>query len=416
MDTTRQTAEGSTKDPLVIQEAKAPIEKPNLVLQVSTTSTLQQPAQPQDAACDDINDTSSEFSGYSMVTPSATSTSGLEEDKPLSGSQAHEKAGVEGDGVFHAPQLGAGESNIDIDAGNNQQHEKSDAIAKEPSKDDTNVLHTECEPSTQNPKLIGMVVTFEHGVGLDEGQEALQYMAARLGSQVGNVNVLSIEGQGKLGVELTPNIGTQVHSHSDDHCGEHVVTIRCIEEDCKPGDQPQASARIVSTVMLPFSHSTSDPVDTPPIWPDDCSSFHPTELEKARTLRALLGSKTASCSGLTFDKTAQDAAKSLGRMSSDNVPTLSLLIETAKLKIFRELTKHDHVDGCDCLEPTAVAQKTSKIKITSLKGKTAMRLDRESSLIISTSALMLTVISLVLYIVAMRAKAQGHCVGIWLGS
>jgi hypothetical protein len=369
---------------------------------------------------EDLNDTSSEFSGYSMVTPSATSTSELEESKPLPHPQAQEKVGVEGHEVSHVPQLGAGGFNIDIDASNDQQPGESDSAAKEPSEDDTNVLHTGCESGNQKSKLIGIVITFEHGAYSDEGHGPVRYigdhLAVRLGSQVGKANVLSIEGQGRLEVDVTPETEPQVHLHSDDHRGEHVVTLRCIDEDCKPGDQPQASARIVSTMILPFSHSMLDPVDTPPIMPEDCSLFEPTDLQKARTLRALLDSKIFACSSIPFEKTAQPAAKSPATISSDIAPTLSQLIDIAKIRIHRELTKHEHFNSFDSPESTGVGQKTSKIEIRSLKGKVAMRLDRENLLIFSTSALLLTVVSLVLCIVGMSAKTQGHCVGIWLGS
>jgi hypothetical protein len=415
MDTSRQFAEGSTRDSLVRHEMKALIEKLNLVLQVTSTGAVHPPTPRQS---EDVNDTSSEFSGYSMATPSTTSRLELDEGKSLPDQQVQEKGGLEVDGESQAPQLDSSDYQTNSDISIEKQHGEGDMAAKESPKDETGVAHVECDSSNQKSKLIGMLVTFEHPVESDRREATLQHIAFHvgqlLGPEAGDIRVSSIEGQGHLEVQPTPDLEPHAHVQSNNSCGKLVASLRCLPDKCLPQDGPQDGARIASTAISSFSPQILDPVGPPPDLPTYSSPC--TELVKARILRALLDSKVLSGSGSSVDKTSQDATKSAGTMSSNDVPTLSQLIDIAKVKIHGELTMHEQVDSSDSLEPTAVVQKTSKIGIKSLKARTAMSLDKESFLIVTTSVLMLTVISLVLCIVSMGAKTQGHCVGIWLGA
>jgi hypothetical protein len=415
MDTSRRVAESSTNDSLVRQEVKALIEKLNLVLQVSSTGAVNSPILRQP---EDVNDTSSEFSGYSMVTPSATSTVELDQGESLPDQQVQEKGGLEIDGVSQAPQLDSSEYKTDGDIGINKQYGEDDLTAKESPKDDIDVVHVECESSNQKSKLIGMLATFEHPVECDRREAIFQEIAFHLrhllDREAGDVHVSSIEGQGHLEVQAISDLEPRVHLQPNDSCGKLVANLRCMPDKSMPQDSPRDSARIVSTAISSGLPQILDPVGPPPDLPTYSSPR--TELAKARTLRALLDSKALSGSGSSFDKTSQDTAKNPEPIFSNNVPTLSQLIDIAKVKIHRELTMHEHVNSSDSLESTAAVQKTSKIGIKSLKGKAAMHLDRESFLIFSTSALLLTVVSLVICIASMSAKTQGHCVGIWLGA
>jgi hypothetical protein len=423
MDTTRQAVEGSTNDSLVIQEAKALIEKLNLMLQVPAMSTVQQPTQQQDAVSGKVNDTTSEFSSYSMLTPSATSVSELDEGKSLADQQADEKVEVAVDEEFHAPVNGVSDFNLGLNTSNEQPHSQGDAIAKEPPKNTSSALQAEYESESQKSKLIGIVVTFERGVALAEGLDATEHignhLSERLGALAGHFHVISIHGQGQLEVETKPQPESHIHLHSVGHYGEPVAILPMTNKKRDLQDQPQESARIQSTTMLSFPPPISDPWGTPAILSDNSTLLSQRiELAKARTLRALLDSVGFAFFGTSVGKTAQDAAKSPETISisSDIVPTISQLIDIAKAKVHRELTKYEQVNTLRGSEGTSVEQKTLKIVSKSPKSKGATRLGKETFLVVGASASLFTIFSLVLCIASMNAKTQGHCVGIWLGS
>jgi hypothetical protein len=95
--------------------------------------------------------------------------------------------------------------------------------------------------------------------------------------------------------------------------------------------------------------------------------------------------------------------------TSEKAPTLNKLIRIAKKKIRQELMELEHNASLDDAAAMFITQGRAKTD-----SKVAARVERGKFLTVVASALPLTVIFLVLYIVEVSAKNRGRCVGVWL--
>lgn len=178
-----------------------------------------------------------------MLTPSAASTLEHDENKSLPGQQVSAEGEVEvGVGFFAAELNGCGPKlHDDGDASSSHRHEDGGAAAEQSLMDHSDDLQTECDPTSQKPKLIGIVMTFDQGVDSEEGQKAVRLigdqLSSSLGAQTGNVGILSIEGQGHLQVETYQYPEPYVHLYPVDNCGELVVISHLPDDKCERQDR-----------------------------------------------------------------------------------------------------------------------------------------------------------------------------------
>lgn len=403
-----------TRDSWIMPEADAPSDEVKTTTQVASTHTAREPTQlvstfSHDYDNADHDDTASEFSGWSMLTPSAVSESGHNDEdtwEPGQQVQAHVDKEVEVDRASHDPELDVDSFDINIDACYDQQHVDN----KPSSENDTKPSQIKRELASDQNKFFGIVVTFSQGVDADEGQKAVQliggYLKLALGPHAGKIRVESIEGKGCLQAPVG-NLKIE-----DDH-GELVVTIHRMNEERGQQDRADEDAPVETNKVCP-----SVDLEAAQIVSKVTAAllFHQTELAKAQTLRALLDSNDLSCSSDHFATSAQAVAKSSGTIASDDRPTLSQLIDIAKAKVHAELKAHENIDTFSNPGEKSAPQEMAKTKTKLSRGKVSARLNKDNFLIGAASALLLTVILLVLCMVNMSAKSHGHCVGLWLGS
>ena len=236
-------------EPSSIEEAKALIKKLNTMTRAPSTRVVYEfpPVEPITFEKND-DDNASEFSGYSMLTPSASPKLEHDDGKPPLNQQVHVEEPFDVDGKSHAPDF-------DVD-GLAFEAVESGTNSKQPQEDDTNVSQTELEPANGKRKLVGIVVTFEQAVDFDNGQNAVRFVGDHLGISLGpqakEVRVLSIEGDGHLEVSMPPHpepglestctgleavkLVAQIH---------HVDTNRT-QEDTLHGTVPTVSSRHTS--------------------------------------------------------------------------------------------------------------------------------------------------------------------------
>lgn len=423
MDATINPEEGPAYESSLIQEAKTLIEKLNTMAQRASAQAAHEHTHVEPTVPDDFTDNASEFSGYSLLTPSATSKSERTEEKSRSDQQVTVDEQSEFDEI---PELVPGELipgdldfNLDV-SGFDHNGEGSQPI-NQVQEDDKNVSQIESKPEnkplSKKRKLIGIVITFDQGVDFDEGQTAVRFISDHLGlscgSQVREMRVLSIEGDGHLEVSTPPRPESQPGSIPPGHeAVELVAKIHCIAEEDGQEDRIQGRVATVSSIRKSSTSSALVESASLPVMPTDRTTLlhHRTELAKARTVRALVGSRSAACSGNCLDPDVQGAAKFSGiDDDSDTSPTLSQLINIAKAEIYEELTHRD------CLITSGVAKKI----ITKQEGTKTIHTKLTEDKGISDIHLVggwLIVVVLLLCIMAMIAAPSGHCVGFWVGA
>jgi hypothetical protein len=407
-------------DPSVIEEAKALIEKLQTITQASATHAVHELPSVEPAVSDDHGDDTSEFSGYSMLTPSAASKSQRDEEKLPLDQQAcvEEQVGI--DGSSHAPEFDI--SGLDFDA------IESSTTIKQPQEDVIKVSQNESEPANSKRKLVGIVITFEQGVDFDEGQHAVRFVGDHLGLSIGSqakdIRVLSIEGNGHLEV-TTPS---RPEPALDGSCLGHdfvevVAKIHRVDGDCRQEDAVQGNAPTVFNHETSFFPPLGEPIGTVATSPEKTAKtallVQRTRLAKARTLRALIGANNAAYSGTDPDVNVQEAGKGATAAESTKPPSLCRLIDIAKTKIHRELTTHQRLDAPDSSKEISTEQKEVKPRKTKKTKSTTTNcvstVAYEKFLVITASVLLLAVISLVFCLAGMGTARRGHCVGLWLG-
>jgi hypothetical protein len=294
-------------------------------------------------------------------------------------------------------------------------------------RDDLNVLQTEVEPANGKRKLVGIVITFEQAVDFDNGQTAVRFVGDHLGVSLGpeakEIRVLSIEGDGHLEVSTPPHPLPPLESTYSGHnavdlvAQVHRVDTKRTQEDALHGTAPTVSSHHSS-----FFPPHLETFDTAPMLSDkEMLTFHRTELAKARTLQALVGSSPTVCSGNCHNTNVQEADKSTTAAENTKLPTLSQLIDIAKAKIHRDLTTPERLDAPDSSKQISATKskevKTKKTKkIKSTKEKCTSTLAYERFLVGIASVLLFAVISLVFCLSGMITARRGNFVGLWLGS
>ncbi|KAM0708254.1 hypothetical protein Q7P35_004904 [Cladosporium inversicolor] len=411
------------RDSSVNEEVKALIEKLNMMTQASATHAVHElpSVEPVEPAVfdddDDDDDDTSELSGYSMLTPSAASKSERDDEKISSDQQ------VNADEQFHVPKIDVPDFDFEADPGNSHQHDEDGTTTAQPQGDDIHVFQTDCEPATNARKLVGIVITFEQGVDFDNGQHAVRFVGDHLGLSVGSqakeIRVLSIEGNGHLEVSTPPCPEHGLDSNCLGHDAvELVAKIHRVDGKCRQKDTMQGNAPTVSSRESSFFQPHAEPTGITGT-PSDRNMllFHRTELAKARTLRALIGTSNAACSGncpgMNIQETGRDAIPAEQTTTS---ATLSQLIDIAKARVHQELATHERDDTPEGSKKPSTKQKEGKAKKTKkAKNKCTSTVAYEKYLIITASVLLFAVLSLVFCLAGMITSRRGHCVGLWLG-
>ncbi|TLD11480.1 hypothetical protein E2P81_ATG10356 [Venturia nashicola] len=413
METAKPAAELSAHDLSVIQEAKALIEKLNSVMQ----SAEHQPLQLEPTPPNDDHDTASNFSGYSMLTPSADTRSDGEEGKSLTGQQILPEPCVEEDVVSYGPQLEPSADEFVIDASNDMQQCKDSVAADSAPLEEIVIPQEECEPANQKHKLVGIVINLGPGIDSEQGEKALRfigdYLDTLLGPWAEQLRLLSFHGHGPLEVALAP----QPEPESDSVWGLGrpdglVATIHWAkgvskQQTSTPKDAPAMPADDFGYVpdltdLLPPVPSKTETLLTKRI-----------ELVEARTLRALIGSRESICSCNGFPSHTEKASKNPSIGASKGSPKLSELIGIAKTKVQRELKAAcvHHTILPNTKETRGVPESTRSFP-TQLWGTKSMVLMRGKGIIIaSLIALCLSITLLVLGSIGLNTQSRSHCVG-----
>ncbi|GAB7326601.1 hypothetical protein MBLNU13_g10576t1 [Cladosporium sp. NU13] len=421
MDALKKFEELPMHDPSTIEEAKALIEKLNMMAQASSTPAVHElPSVEPITSENHDDDNASDFSGYSMLTPSAASKLERDDEKLPLDQQAHVEEQVDIDAEPHASEL-------DVDRLVSEAVEHSMTI-KQPQEKNTIVFPAEGEPASGKRKLVGIVITFEQAVDFDNGQHAVRFVGDHLGVSLGpqakEIRVLSIEGDGHLEVSMPPHPEPALENNYPGHdAAELVAQIHRVDTCRTQEDTLHGTTPTVSSHHSSFFPPHVEPIvtaATPSPNMRDILLLNRIELARARTLRALVGPNHAACSGNCLYTTLQETGKDATPAEHTRPPTLSELIDIAKAKIHYELTTAEHLDVPDSSKLISTKQKEVKTKktkkIKSTKSKCTSTLAYEKSLVITASILLLAVISLVFCLAGMSTARRGHFVGLWLGS
>ena len=423
MDAMKEFQDASLHDTSVIKEVKALTEKLNMMTQASSTRASLDHTHIEPTMSDDHDDNASEFSGYSVLTPSAASKSEPEDEKLPLDQQIYAEELIDMDGESRVPEVNVSALDFEDDFSNSQQNGKGRKTTRQPQEEDIDVVQSESESVSQKRRLVGIVITFEHGVNFDEGQVALRFVGEHLGlslgSQAKEVRVLAIEGTGHLEVSTPPYPELDLDSRCLCHeAVELVAKIHRVDESCRQEDTMQEMVTEIpshdSSCFPPHVEAISAPARK-----TDRKTllFHRIELAKARTLQALIGPSKAACTGNCLDVNVQEVVEKSATVTDDSSPTLSQLIDVAKTNIRRKLTTNERRSAVNDLQQASTEHKDVKTKRTkSTKKKCTSHLACEKSLLIAVSMLLLTAILLVLRIAEMSTARRGHCVGLWLGS
>lgn len=406
-------------DPSIIEEAKSLIEKLNTMTQASSTHGVHElPSVEATTSEHHDEDDGSQFSGYSMLTPSAASKSERDDEKLPLDEQVHVEEPVNLDAEPRAPE-------IDLDRLVSEAFIDSMAL-KQTHEDDTNIFQAESEPINEKRKLVGIVITFEQAVDFDNGQTAVRFIGDHLGVSLGpeakEIRVLSIEGDGHLEVSTPPHPQPPLEGTYPGHDAVDLVAqIHRVDTSRTQEDTLHATAPNVSSHHSSFFPPPLETFATAPILSDkETLTFHRTELAKARTLQVLVSSSPPVCSGNCLSMNDQEAGKSATAAENTKLPTLSQLIDIAKAKVHRDLTTTERLDVPDSSKQISTKQKEAKTKKTkkvkSTTKKCTSTLAYERFLVGTASVLLFMVISLVFCLAGMSTARRGHFVGLWLGS
>jgi hypothetical protein len=408
----------------VIEEAKALIEKLNKMTQAPSTHAVHELPHIEPVVSEAHDDDASEFSGYSMVTPSAASKSERDDEKIPLDQQVYAEEQIDGYEGSHALEFDFNGLPIESDIRNSHPEVDGSKHITQPQENDTNVFQTENESANGERKLVGIVITFEQGVDFDECQNAVRFVGGQLGVSVGSqakeIRVLSIEGNGHLEVSTPPPHQPDLDNSCLGHEGiELVAKIHCVDGNCRQEDIVQGSAPTASCHELKFSPSHVEPVDIsakPSL--RGILTLQQIELAKARTLRALMAPNHAACSGNCRDMSVREAENGATAIENDRPPTLFELIDIAKTKLHRELTTtHEHLYAPEASEQIISKKKNVKTKkAKSTKSECESTFAYEKALVITASVLLFAVIFLVFCLAGMSSARRGHFVGLWLGS
>jgi hypothetical protein len=424
MEAMREFEQLPMHDSSVIEEAKALIEKLNKMTQASSTHAVHELPHIEPIVPGAHDDDASEFSGYSMVTPSAASKSERDDEKIPLDQQVHAEEQIDSYGDLHAQEFDISGLAIESDIGKSHLKVEGSTTINQPQQDDTNVFQTE-RTANGKRKLVGIVITFEQGVDFDEGQNAVRFVGDHLGVSVGSqakeIRVLSIESNGHLEVSTPPHPETGLGSSCLGHeAVELVAKIHRVDGNCRQEETVQGNAPTASSHESIFYPPRLEPVvtaATPSL--RAILTLQQTELAKARTLRALLGPNHAACSGDCLGMDIREARKGATATENDRPPTLFELIDVAKTKLHRELTTtHEHLAGPDGSKQISTKKKkeVKNKKAKSTKTKCASTLAYEKTLVMTASILLFAVLFLVFCLAGMSSARRGHFVGLWLGS
>ena len=416
MDARNEFKELSMHDISVIEEAKALIEKLNTLTEASSARAVHELPSVEPTTSESHDDDGvSDFSGYSMLTPSSPSKPEHDDEMLPLNQQVHVEEQIALDGESHAPEF-------DVDRIVSEAME-SNTTVKQPLEDDINVFQAESEPANGKRKLTGVVITFEQAVDFDIGQNAAfsvgDHLGASLGSQAKEIHVLAIEGNGYLEVSIPPHPEPSLESSSPGHeTVELVAQIHRVDASRTKEHTLHGSALTVSSHHSSFFPPQVEPIETaatPNV--GNILQLNQIELAKARTLRALVGPNNDACSGNCLNMKSQEAGKETTTAENIRPPTLSELIDIAKTKIHRELTNPEHLHAPDAAKEISTKPKEVKTKKTkSTKKKCTSTLAHERFLVGTASILLLAVISLVFCLASMSTARRGHFLGLWLGS
>lgn len=405
-------------DSSVIEEAKALIEKLNKMTQATSTHASHELPHIGPITSEAHDDNTSEFSGYSILTPSAASKSERDDEKIPLDQQVYAEDQVGVDGVSYVQEFDINCLAIESDLGNSHQNVEGSTTIKHPQEDDIDVSQTENESTNKKRKLVGIVITFEQGVGFDEGQNAVRFVGDHLGDSIGSqaqeIRVLSIEGNGHLEVSTPPHPEPDLESSRLGHDDvELVAKIHRVDGNCRQEDTVKRNAPTASSHELIFSPPYVKLTSL-----RATLTIQQTELARARTLRALIGPNHAACSGSCLDTDVHEAGKGAPEAENSRPPTLFELIDLAKARLFQELTTHEHHAAPEVSKQISTKKmkgaKSKKAKST--KAKCTSVLAYEKTLVITAAALFIAVLFLVDCLAAMSAARRGHFVGLWLGS
>ena len=416
MDARNDFEELSMYDSSVIEEAKALIEKLNTLTKAPSARAVHElPSVEPTTSEGHDDDGASDFSGYSMLTPSAASKPEQDDVKLPLNQQVHVEEQVALDGESHAPEF-------DIDRIDSEAIESSTTV-EQPLEDEINVFQAETEPANGKRKLAGIVITFEQTVDFDIGQNAAcfvgDHLGVSLGSQAKEIRVLAIEGNGYLEVSIPSHPEPSLESSYPGHeTVELVAQIPRVDASRTKENTLHGSAPTVSSHHSSFFPPQVEPIETaatPNV--GNILQLNQIELAKARTLRALVGPNNDACSGNCLNTKPQEEGKETTIAENIRPPTLSELIDIAKNKIHRELTNPEHLHAPDAAEEISTKPKEVKTKKTkSTKKKCTSTLAHERFLVGTASILLFAVISLVFCLASMSTARRGHFLGLWLGS
>ena len=233
---------------------------------------------------------------------------------------------------------------------------------------------------------------------------------------------MSIEGDGHLEVSTPPHPEPPLEGTCPSHDAVDLVAqIHRVDTSRTQEDTLHATASKVSSHHSSFFPPHLEAFAVAPLLSDkEMLTFHRTELAKARTLQALVGSSNTADPGNFLNMNGHDAGKSATAAGNTKLPTLSQLIDIAKAKIHRELTTPERLDAPDSSKQISTKQKevktkkTKKIKSTAKKCTSTLAYER--FLVGTASVLLFVVISLVFCLAGMSTARRGHFMGLWLGS
>lgn len=416
METAKPAAELSSHDLSVIQEAKALIEKLNAVMQ----SAERQQTQLESTPPNDDHDTASNFSGYSMLTPSTRTKSDREQGKSLTEQPVLPGPHVEESVVSKAPELERSAYDFGTVQSDDQQQGKNSTTAEYAPVKGMPVLQEESKPTNQKSKLVGIVITLGQGIDMDQGEKAIRFIGDHLSLiselPAEDIRVLSLAGDESLEVALAPQPEPD-HDHfaglgkSDDL----VATINRANGNRKKQDSASEHAPALPTDDFPFLPFPSELPDLPytPGKKEELLSKR-IELEEARTLRSLIGSRDKICSCNGFLSHTEPAPRIPDSLASNGSPKLSDLISFAKAKVQHELTaaRVHPVIPHNTKEKGGVPESTRSLQSQFWGTKSMVLMRGERVIIAIIVSLCLTITLSLLGNAYMSAQTQDRCFGI----
>lgn len=320
----------------------------------------------------------SEFSCSSHLTPSADSKTGQKvlTDEDLSKLDDGDGANIDKNSRYYHGLNG--KQTISDSTGPTARSESAESVESDPRS-----------------KLVGDELTFEKGTHFSQSEQVARLPEDNLSAvpknKAGDTPVLFIRGEGHIVVNaLSEEQLAVAHPNS---ANEFVATIY---RTC--GNHNQRRSAEKKTAGLPDDHSSL--------------LFHRTELIKARTLRALTGSKHIAPSGCL----KREPAAIFGNVETSQ--SLSSLIDVAKAKIHHGLTAPEHTGRVDSSSTSSALSARTKPE-KKAKKVAAAEIDALRFHRVFNHVQFCVIVLFFLIIIGLGLKGdakKNHRIGIWLGA